>query len=522
MALRIRLRPTRLLSRLLAPGLLAVGLLAPLGAHAQPTPADAEGLEQQLRSWLADLLGPGVPLGERPFHITAEGDHFRVEVPIAGPIGTTGFSVEAAPFALAATPLEGGRWALDSIDNVTLLRLVRDDPAATGWRNLTWSAADMKCHADLDPSFATASAFDGSLHDYTTVEQGPDGAFTSRIGSVSSHEVWEPAGGGRLNVSDTANVEQIRIEGSLPGGGGPLTVTVDRATRTGRLQDLAPDHIGPAVRAGVDLLAPLLQAAVQETPATTDCSGDDCDKQPVVAKQGKATPEQRRAVRALAVALRDLLGGVSVQQSMENLHVVAGPHEATLARLAIGEDVIAADGKLNARLSLALDGLDSPEIPPGILRDYLPRHIALTPRISNVPSAAGIDLLLKAIDAGDENSPELEAEAKGLLRQSPLTLGLDDVALDLGPASLTASGEMQVPSAEPEEITGHADISVTGLDTLIKQSNANPQLRQAGPVLLMLKGIGEQDGKTVVWHVTYQDKQVMVNGNDLTQMMPAK
>jgi hypothetical protein len=518
----MRLRPTRFRSRLLAPGLLAVGLLAPLAAQAQPTPADAGGLEQQLRSWLADLLGPLVPLSERPFHITAEGDHFRVEVPIAGPVDSTGISIEGAAFALAARPLEGGRWALDSIDDVMLLRLVRDDPAATGWRSLTWSAADINYHADLDPSLAVTSTFDGSLHDYTTVEQGPDGTFTSRIGSVSSHEVWEPASSGRLNLSDSSTLEQISIEGALPAGGGRLTVTADRATRTGRLQDLAPDGIGPAIRASVQLLAPLMPT-IQAAVAKPACSGEGCDQLPAAARQDKATPEQRRAAHDLVVALRDLLGGMNVQQSMETVHVVAGPYEASLAKLAIGEDVAALDGKLEARFSLALDGLDSPQIPAGIMRDYLPRHIALTPRIANVPSAAGIDLLLKVIETADaSNSPELEAEAKGLLRQSPLTLGLDDVAFDFGPASLTASGEMQVPSAEPEEFTGHADIAVTGLDALIKRANTDAEVRQAAPVLLLLKGIGEQDGNAVVWHITYQDKQLLVNGNDLMQMLSGK
>ena len=59
---------------------------------------------------------------------------------------------------------------------------------------------------------------------------------------------------------------------------------------------------------------------------------------------------------------------------------------------------------------------------------------------------------------------------------------------------------MQVPS--PEEITGHALVSATGLDVLIKRANTTPSLRQATPVLLLLKGIGEQDGKAVVGVVT--------------------
>ena len=61
---------------------------------------------------------------------------------------------------------------------------------------------------------------------------------------------------------------------------------------------------------------------------------------------------------------------------------------------------------------------------------------------------------------------------------------------------------------------------MTGLDELIKRSSTTPELKQAGPVLIMLKGLGKPDGKQMVWKIAYDGGKMMVNGNDLSGMIP--
>ena len=41
----------------------------------------------------------------------------------------------------------------------------------------------------------------------------------------------------------------------------------------------------------------------------------------------------------------------------------------------------------------------------------------------------------------------------------------------------------------------------------------------AGPVLLMLKGLGEQKGTETVWRITYAANKVLVNGQDLSALL---
>jgi len=520
MALGVRSRSSRSLLHLLCPGLLALGLLMPLGARAQPTAEQARALELQLRAWLVGLIGPNMPVSERPFQVTAEDDHYRIESNITGPVADTGLSIESSPLAVNGKPLDGARWELEPIDRPASIRVIRDLPDAKGFRSVSVKIGGEAGHWLLDPSFATASTFETTIRDYVARREWANGSQTSRIERLISQSTWEPTEGGRLNIVTSVTAEHPTSEGALPDGG-RLILTAERETTTGRLMELAPERIGEAIRAAAEL-APLVRAEIQiyEKAAPTDCTGEGCSQ---AATSQHGTPTQRQALHALIQAVRGLMTGMNGHATFDKVHIIAGPHEASLDRAAFGTDAIVLDGMLHARLSLAVDGLDSPEIPAGVFRQYLPRHVALTPRVSGIPSTAGIDLLLRAIDSPDDNNSEqLQAEAKGLMRQGPLTFGLDDVTLDLGPARLTASGEVQVPAPEPEEISGHADISATGLDALVKQAHTQPDLRRALPVLIMLKGLGEQDGEATVWHVTYRDRQWLVNGNDLTQMVPGK
>ena len=63
--------------RLLRLAALCLLLLLPCGARADDLgPAQAQALQQQLKDWLAGLLGPAVKLPEPPWRITGEHDHY--------------------------------------------------------------------------------------------------------------------------------------------------------------------------------------------------------------------------------------------------------------------------------------------------------------------------------------------------------------------------------------------------------------------------------------------------------------
>jgi hypothetical protein len=195
-----------------------------------------------------------------------------------------------------------------------------------------------------------------------------------------------------------------------------------------------------------------------------------------------------------------------------------GGQSASLEGLTFAASAAAPGGKLDFSFTLMLDGLDTPMLPPGPLRDYLPRRVALTPHITGVPMDDVVALVLRAID--NKDAPPPQAEIIGLLAKGPLKVGLENVVIDLGDVGLKGDGALTITGATPADIKGGARIVATGLDGLIQRANTVPELKSAAPVLILVKGLGEQKGDTVTWNITYADGRTLVNGTDLKALMP--
>jgi hypothetical protein len=514
----------RSLRAVLLAGACAAGLGAGLGAVTPARADDATGtaaapitaegarmLEQQVHDWFAALLGSHADLGARPLHVTAEDDHYRVELPLAGTlaaIADAGVSIEGAPVSAELKPLDGGRWAIDDIRIPSPLHLSFPTPSAdggAGTSQLTATVEHQEQHAVLDPSLATPSHWDATIKGYASSLSGPAdmGTRTTSVDEVTMHMRWEPVADGHLTVLQDSESHLLATNAVVPNVG-LLSVSAERMRAEVRMDSLAPDEVAPLIHAVMDL-GPVGLAAARQAGGEQDAP--------------KLTDENRASVHAALSALAGLMGGFDERVTLENLHVVGSGHSGRLAKMVTGLSVGAPAGRAQIRFEMAFDGLDSPDIPPGVFRKYLPRHIAFSPRVGGVPAADLRDLLLRAADSNGDD-PLLEVQATALLAKGPLTVGLDDVALDFGPATLKGKGEMRVSAVDQYE--GEAHFSATGLDDLIKQANKTPDLAQAAPVLFMLKGMGRADGARTVWDITYRDGKLLVNGNDMSGMMPGK
>ena len=583
-------RQRRARAMLLA-GAFAGGLAAavPPAQAADVSAADAQTLEQQVHDWLAALLGPQVQLGDLPLHITAEADHYRLELPFVAPLATLGVTAEGDAVTAKLTPLEGGRWAVDDLHAPSPLHLSYAMPGDAGAGQFTATIDQQDQHAVIDPSFATPSHWDATFKGYTsTFEGGKDkGSSQMHVDELIGHISIDPAQDGRVNVTEESDTRLLASNATVPQAG-VVSFTVARMHGALHLTGLAPDQIAPLVHAALTL-APLGAAAAAQAHAGTapdtgadtgatpapdhkavhelaeanrkaaeaDRAAADADRAAVAAgtmtpadrkKNAEArharalarmealraaraqaagaatgtpslTADQKTAVHAALVALAELITGFDEDGTMEDVHVSAANYSGHLDKLSFGLGVGAPDGRTAIHLSFALDGLDSANVPPGIYRDYMPRHIAFAPRLGGVPASDLRDLLLRAADS-DGKDPQLQADAMALLEKGPVVAGLDDLSLDFGPATLKGSGEVRISGIN--QYQGEAHFAATGLDALIKQANTVPELKQAGPVLFLLKGMGRQDGANTVWDVTYRDSKVLVNGNDLAGMLGGK
>jgi hypothetical protein len=494
---------------LLAASLMAPIVAAPARAHAQGstgpqavTPEAAQGLEQQLRMWLAGLLGPRVDLGQRPVHVAPEGDHFRLEIPIAGPIGTTGLAIEGDAITTKATPSEGGRWIIEELRCPSPLRMTgtgkgfaKDMPRA--W---TVTMQEQATHGVLDPAFASASRFESTIRGYRSVIERPAGTGKTTIARLAATLEWTPNGAGRIDLAEDVTGEGLAV--SAPNAAGDeVTLVADKMRSDMRVAGVAPDQVAPIVHAALEL-APLF-AEMVDAPA----------------KSAWHLPEVAHgSARTLVTSLRTLLGAYEQSADFENIRFQAAGHSGSLRGFSFRITASAPGGMLQASLPIVIEGPDSKEIPKGPYHDLIPHKLTLTPRLAGVPASGFADLVLHAIDADDAKKNELASEAVALLAQGPLRLGLDNVAFDIGPAAVTANGEMKILS--PDTSSGSAEIRMTSFDALLRKVSATPELKQAVLALIFLKGIGDQQGAETVWRIEYADGKLMVNDQDLSAMMP--
>ena len=329
----------------LAPAVIALAL-APSLARAQVSPENAQALEQQIHDWLSGLVGPTVSIPDHPVTIAPEDDHYRVTLPLDDALTGLGLDATNATFTAEARPLPGDRWALDDIRIPNMKVQV---PAGMPGGPVTWSMSipDQHISAVFDPSLATASTFDADISGQTSTTEGQSGAHASAVEHYTAHSVWMPTGDGRVDILSTTDGEKMKASQIMPDGT-PLNWSVGRMHGTLRIDGVAAASVLSIVHEVQDL-APMMTEAQQT---------------------GHLPPAGRQRAKALLTQIRNLLGGFQSEETLQDLHFESGGHGGSLSKLAIGLGGGADGGKLDFHIRLALDGIDSPDIPVGPLREY--------------------------------------------------------------------------------------------------------------------------------------------------------
>lgn len=483
----------RLLPALALSGLLTAGFSASSHA-ADVTPAQAAALEGQVRGWMASLVSPALDVGARPVKAVADGDHFNVEIPAPDILGASGLMPPGLSIKLKAKPLDGGRWALDDLVLPSPLKFTmppEQGSKATDVRPSTEiSIAGLEYHAVIDPTFATASNFDTKWAGLSIVT--PTSSTVS--GLSTNHMTWQPATNGTIDVVSEGSSAQS-VSKIISKESGVITYTYEKSHSTSRINTVSPASLAALTRS-IAQLVPMM-------PGTKD----------------SLNPAERVLARTAVLALADLLTGFESSQTFDGIKFTADGKSGSVAHATLGSKMGTTDGRLGLSMLVSVDGFDTPDAPTGIWRDYLPRKFVLRPRVSGVPSAGVVKLMLKVIDTDSKDMDRLKPDALALLATGPLDVALDEMSIDLGKASLSGTGTVHI--ASETDITGEAKITATGLEALIKRTNTDPQLAQATPVLIFLKGIGNQSGDDTVFNISFKNNKMMVNDTDLTSLIPS-
>ncbi|HME25310.1 MAG TPA: hypothetical protein VKI44_28945 [Acetobacteraceae bacterium] len=473
-------------------------LLPPCGARADDIgPVQAQALDQQLKDWLAGLLGPSVKLPELPWRITGERDHYVITWPIPSLTSSAG---EVATTA-NVRPLGGGRWAIDGVQMPPSGSFTMTIPDASAPGNsapvqVEFTIGKQDTNGVIDPGLATASTLHTEVSDVMlstdSLNQRQEQRFDRYLGDIK----LAPAQNGRLDLTQNATVHGWKSASQIMGGT-PVAIGIQTMRGIGRIKGVNRDRVAALLAATGSLIGAL--------PPDIATKEDKTD-----------LPAPARAqLRLLVESLQDMLTEVSVEETLDGLQVeIAGMGGLSMQHFLLGFGGEAPEGRLHAWVDIGLDELTSPSLPPNVAA-FLPHRVEIKPSLSGVLTA---DLHKLALDATEEgaDSDSLEPDVAAIFSRGGVNLGVETLSFDLGPAKFEGTGH--VTALSPDTWHGEAHVVAAGFDDLVAKARTNPDLQQALPVLIMLRGLAKPDRKRLVWDIVSDGPTVTVNGLDLSQL----
>ena len=497
-------------SRLRGVALLA-GLLAPLPAAAQavapPSARGAQEMAEAVRAWLGRQTANAVALSGLALKVLAEGDTYRLELPFGGAWFDGSVILDEAALAATVKPLEGGRWQIVNVALPPRLRAEMKNGAAPSV--MTMAFESQQTTGVYDPSLASSSIFTTTVTGYATEVTSAAGVQTSRIGKLVGRSEWLPSGPGRVTIQGGSTLENYTSVSPLSGGE-EARVTIGRMGGATRIENFNVDGLGALLRTAFEVGTAAKAGAKTGGKTGGETGGNAARTVPL--------PEEKALVTRLLGQVFAMMDALDADYSYEDVQVEAGSlFSGSLRRFALGLSTGAPDGKMEIKLRLGMEGLDTPLIPPGPWVEFVPHKVSLAPRIGGVPKDATMALLRRAIETDGTGIAE---DVMALIADNPLSLAIEDLLIELGPLRLKGEGSLEVSS--PDEATGEAVLRATGLDALIRRANQIPDLKMAAPVLIFLKGIGRQEGTETVWNISYADRKIVVNDTDLSDLMPSR
>ena len=460
---------------------LCLALLLPAAAAAQPIDqAGADALRHDLQSWFAGMVGSNPAAPQERLRVTPDGDHFRVVLPFGDP---------ASPAAISADvrPQPDGRWSVDALRVPSESRFTLRLPQPGGPPPHPMIPTQFDLHigaqhttASIDPALTAPSRL---AADFANVELDTDSAQQRREQYIDRYavQVTLQPNQGRLDLVEHTSIDGWRSAARV--GDKPATgFGADRILGIFRVDGIDPAHATALVSAASGLLATLPAAAAAQ------------------AQHGQLplSPPQRAALRALIESMRNIVTAVRGDETLDGVHLaVAGVGETTIQHVSMEMAGSAPDGILHATLTIGLDGMTAGNVPPA-LRGLVPHHLELQPSVSGVSLAALTTLALAATDQNADRA-QLQADTAALWAQGGVTVGLDSVDVDVGPAALHGHGSVHVTG--PDQYEAHFRITATGVDGLMQRADGDPALQRALPLLAMARGFARQQGDRLVWDI---------------------
>ncbi len=473
---------------------------APAASHAADvTPEQARALEGQIRGWFASIAGPDLPLAASPIQVTPAGDHFVLTYPPAG----AATPANRWPTTTAnARPAEGGRWTLDSMHVQTPATFTVNVPAPAKPgepsrppvpTTYTLNYATQDGGGAWDPALATPSVINTA---YTGCELASDTAGAKQVTTIerlTSATTLRPVADGRVDAAFDLTGTGYSLHTTLtdPAAGVPAIQLAARQLK------VALAITGISRERSAQVIPALARFAPQ--PGTLP---------------GARPPPSPEAIRAVIQAMQGLASGLTMTEVLNDFTVSGIGADVAATQFRLGLDAKSDGAFIRGALDLGLDGLALPSMGLEAFADLMPRHIALRPYVSNVPTQEVLQLLQSQMENREGGLPP--AQVAALFGHGGLKAGLESFALDIGGASFAGKASVDLPA--PNAASGTAQVTATEMDALLIRVQANPALAQAVPVIVFAKGIGRIENGKLVWDMQFDSSKLLVNGVDLMKM----
>jgi hypothetical protein len=462
---------------------LSTGALS-LGAFAADQQT-ADQLQSQLRTMLSQW---GSPLADK-VTVKLDDDTYAVAIPLEnwkGEDGTTPASATAT-----AKPVGTGQWTLDQLTFPSPATIMGPGADGKPVDQVAFSIKEQTSSLTFDPSasFITGEniLLTGIL--FSDVKRGSP---EQHIGSMSVQGGVTPTTPDHGTLDGSAELKDVAFTGK-DDKGAQTDVTIGDVKVAGHMANVTRARIAQ-IFGGLRQLGSMPQA-----PAG-----------------GQPTPAQKAAMRAVIEALNGIADSGSVSYSIDKINA-SGTQPFGVDHVAFGLAAAAPGGLLKLTLDFGIDGITVPGLPDS-MKAYIPSHVQIRPYLTGVSAADVTRVAALALgDQGPEaaTGPAMEAA----FAHGGLKIGLEALAIDLGPAKLSGVGEVTLTQPDPSAIAGEVKVTGKGIDELLKQVQGDPQAAQIVPLLVFARGLAKpQPDGSLFWDVVYDAKGLGVNG--VTVMPP--
>lgn len=456
-----------------------LALAAP--AAAQPVPGDDAALAAALAEIVSIASFGTVSPSAQAAGSVRDGDSYRLTLPLTGLQAPDDAAVTAN-----ARPAGNGLWDVGSIrfpaNGVTV-------PNGTPQRAFSIGSQDIT--ARIDPGFTRPATYSARLTDVRQEIDLPDGKSDVSAARYTVDGTLSGAPSGRISLAYSAAVTDSRASVTGPDGS-RFTVGIQEA----------------ALRLTVDDLDRAKGERLQR--ALRNFSGD---LKPVGPPGGPpvapVAPPSKAAQRELVENLDGLLTKLNGIETAEGMHIDMPPiGSVDIGRMLMAVATDTADGRLDSKFDVALDGLSTPLIPADFV-PFVPRRVTMRPVLTGLPIDKLLDLMRSATADGSDQAA-LGRQLDALLSDPNVSAGIDAIGFDSGPLQVT--GSARVVQGPNKVFTLQLHLAATGMDALLARAQAQPSLQQILPVLFIAKGMGRQEGPALVWDIVLGDGAAKVNG----------